>query len=703
MKPGRNDPCPCGSGKKYKKCCQDKFEVPSAFQPMWQKTGAAAKSKAPTYAECNQLVALFNAGHYVVLESQARLLLEQYPDYGYAWKVLGASLQMQGKDALPAMQKATELLPDDVEAHNNLGKVLQELGQLDNTVACFRHALRIKPDYVEAHFNLGVALQTIGQLDDAMASYRRAVEIKPDFSEAHSNLGVVLKDLGQLDDAVMSYRRALEIKSDLAEAHCNLGAVLRSQNKISDAKACFRKAQELGSNGAGVCDALMFPAIMGTRQEMMKSRAEFEVNLNQLMEKAVPLNDPLGSALETNFYLAFHGLNDRDLQVKVAKYYEQACPSLLYTAPHCSRPKSGSQKRQIQIGFLSRYFSDHSVSLCFSKIIETISLRGPFEVTLISNRPIDEIIYSGAAGKRVCLSNDLTLDRKMIAALELDILVYLDIGMEPLSYFLAFSRLARVQCVLGGHPVTTGITNMDYFLSADLMEPLGADDHYSEKLVLLPRPLFYFARPMLPATLKTRCELGLPEGRHIYMCPMRLQKMHPDFDEAISRILQVDGNGVVVLFEDIILNFGKKILVERFEKTISTELQERIIFLPWIEEKSDFISAIATADVILDPFHFGIGSTAIMAFTTGTPIVTKPGEFMRGRVGMGFCKMMDLPECIAKDTESYVQKAVQIASNQSLRDTISAKILKNSHALYENLQPIDDFADFLTRCKDILE
>ena len=22
--PGRNDPCPCGSGKKYKKCCRDK-------------------------------------------------------------------------------------------------------------------------------------------------------------------------------------------------------------------------------------------------------------------------------------------------------------------------------------------------------------------------------------------------------------------------------------------------------------------------------------------------------------------------------------------------------------------------------------------------------------------------------------------------------------------------------------------------------
>src|SRR5450759_2406115 len=68
----------------------------------------------------------------------------------------------------------------------------------------------------------------------------------------------------------------------------------------------------------------------------------------------------------------------------------------------------------------------------------------------------------------------------------------------------------------------------------------------------------------------------------------------------------------------------------------------------------------------------------------------KAGEFMPRRVGMEFCKMMDLPECIAEETGAYAQKAVQIASNQPMRDTINAKILKNRQVLYENLQPIDD-------------
>ena len=438
----------------------------------------------------------------------------------------------------------------------------------------------------------------------------------------------------------------------------------------------------------------MLPAVMGTRQELLESRAKFELNLDNLIAENMPLDDPLKSVGEANFYLAYHGLNDRDLQVKVAKYYEQVCPSLLYIAPHCIKPKSDTKKK-IRVGFLSRFLSNHSVSLCYSKIIETLSLKTQFETFLISSQPIDEKIYSGFFGKRICLPENLARAREILAALELDILVYLDIGMDPLSYFLAFSRLARVQCVLAGHPVTTGISNMDYFLSSDLMEPSGADEHYSEKLIRLPTPFFYFTRPAIPAKLKTRTELGLPKNRHIYMCPMTLQKLHPDFDEAMTRILQIDDYGMIVLFENIVLPFGKEILVERFKKTIPTEVRERIIFLPWLKDPTDFISAITTADVILDPFHFGIGSTAFVSVAAGTPLVTKPGEFMRGRAGMGYCKMLGIAECIAESTEDYARKAIEIASDQLLRKKISAQMFRDSHVLYENPQPIEDFVGFL--------
>src|ERR1700690_316050 len=152
----------------------------------------------------HQLVALFNAGRHVEVESRARMLVERYPASGLAWKALGASLQAQGKEALTALRKAAEFLPDDAEAHNNLGIALQALGQLDTAVASYRRALEIKPDFAEAHYNQGNALKVLGRLEDAVASYRRALEFKPNCVEAHKNLGLVFHALWQIDGAAAS-------------------------------------------------------------------------------------------------------------------------------------------------------------------------------------------------------------------------------------------------------------------------------------------------------------------------------------------------------------------------------------------------------------------------------------------------------------------------------------------------------------------
>ena len=152
----------------------------------------------------------------------ASSLLGQYPNSGVVWKLFGLSLQMQGKDALQALQNATELLPDDAEAHVNLAAALRALGQFDRSVVSSRQALKINPNFAEAHNNLGVALQDLGQLGEAAESFRRVIMIKPDFAEAHNNLGSVLKDIGSFDDALASYRRALEIKPGFAKAHSNL-------------------------------------------------------------------------------------------------------------------------------------------------------------------------------------------------------------------------------------------------------------------------------------------------------------------------------------------------------------------------------------------------------------------------------------------------------------------------------------------------
>ena len=61
--------------------------------------------------------------------------------------------------------------------------------------------------------------------------------------------------------------------------------------------------------------------------------------------------------------------------------------------------------------------------------------------------------------------------------------------MDELSLQLAAQRLAPVQCNSLGHPETSGLPTIDYFLSSDLMEPLDAARHYTERLVRLPKSL----------------------------------------------------------------------------------------------------------------------------------------------------------------------------------------------------------------------
>ncbi len=629
-----------------------------------------------------------------------RRAIELKPDYVEARFGLGNVLLGLGRgdEAVAAYLSAVAAAPEYAEAHYNLGVTWQTLGRLDEAIGCYQKALSLDPAFARAHYNLGVALQDQNKLGLAAASYRNALALSPQNAEAENNLGNTIGDQGRYDLAVAHYRRAIEINPNFASAHYNLGFALADQGDLDEAMACYQRAESLGLANARVRAALMLPPIMGTKDEVLESRSGFERNLDQLIADGVRIDDPTRRVGITNFYLAFHGLNDRPLQEKVAQFYERACPDLLYVAPHCTRPR---REGRLRVGFLTRFVFTHSISRCMSRIIEELSHRSEFEVSLISSHDIEDEAYRNTyaafAGNRVQLSLDYATARKRITALELDVLVYLDIGMDPWTYFLAYSRLAHVQCVYGGHPVTTGIRNLDYFLSQwpAFVESDEADSHYSEKLVRFPHGLFYFERPSLPAVLKTRRELGLPENRRLYVCPMKLQKLHPDFDVAMSRILELDEEGVIVLFEDHQHATWRQMLERRLDRTISASVRARICFMPWLFDYADFVSANGQADVVIDPFHFGIGTTAIATFALGTPLVTLPSEFLRGRQGMAFCRMLGLEDCIATGVEDYAQKAVAIAKDPSVRNSIKKRILENEHVLYGSLEPVGEFEKFL--------
>ena len=237
MTPGRNDPCLCGSGKKYKKCCAQ-----HAVEARGSDTQDITRTPAAAAPDLTPLFALLAAGRNPELERDALGLLARHKDFGILWKLLGAALFNQGKDALAALETAAKLLSRDPESQTNLGNVLRARGRLDEAVSCHRRAIALKPDYAEAHNNLGSALRDSKGPDQAVASYRQAISIKPDFAMAHMNLGDTLLALGRLDEAARSYRRVLQFRPDSVEAHNNLGNALRDSGRLEEAAASYRRA-----------------------------------------------------------------------------------------------------------------------------------------------------------------------------------------------------------------------------------------------------------------------------------------------------------------------------------------------------------------------------------------------------------------------------------------------------------------------------
>jgi tetratricopeptide (TPR) repeat protein len=182
-----------------------------------------------------------NAGRHAELESRARELIKHHENSGILWKLLGAALYGQDKDALAALQTAARLLPRDPESLTNLGNVLRARGRLEEAAAQHRRAIELDPGFADAHNNLGGVLRDLKRTDESVSSYRRAVAINPDFAMAHNNLGRSLQILGRLEEAATSYRRALALKPGSVDALVNLSDTLLAMGRLDEAAESYRR------------------------------------------------------------------------------------------------------------------------------------------------------------------------------------------------------------------------------------------------------------------------------------------------------------------------------------------------------------------------------------------------------------------------------------------------------------------------------
>jgi len=243
--PSRNNPCPCGSGRKYKNCC-------------FGKDAAIQQLPAPANDQLLRVALQHHqAGRLLDADSYYQAILRSAPNHPEALHLSGLIAYQTGKYplAIELIGNAINIKPS-AQMHYNLGNVFREQGNLDAAVECFRRAVSIKPDYTQAYNNLGIVYQAQGVMAAAAESYRKALSLKPDYAEAHNNLGIVLRAQGEPDAAAESYRMALAFKPNYAEAHYGLGNAFHEQGRLDEAVFHYRQALSLKPNDAEIYNSL---------------------------------------------------------------------------------------------------------------------------------------------------------------------------------------------------------------------------------------------------------------------------------------------------------------------------------------------------------------------------------------------------------------------------------------------------------------
>ncbi len=536
---------------------------------------------------------------------------------------------------------------------------------------------------------------TAGQATQALEAYRLCAQLLPDMAPLHYRIGCLLQDLGDPESAQAHYELAARLQPTQFGAAHNAGKIAAGFGQTERARRFLGQANRLRpQDGITMRLELLTEAVHESTAAIGDARQRFEQGLERLIEAPPHIDDPLNKADLPTFYLAYHGLCNRALHSRLAQAFMAAVPGLEWQADHCRT--AGRRPGRIRVGFISRFLRTHSIGKVARGLIAQLS-REHFEVFVLNIPPVtmDETarwIQAHAEHWQV-IDESLPTARAQIAALELDILFYQDIGMEPYSYLLAFSRLARVQCVSYGHPDTSGVPNMDYYISNDLYEPPGAEAHYSERLVELhglPTLAYYF-KPTATGAPPTRSDLGLPANAHLYVCAQSLFKLHPEMDDAMRRILEQDGAGRIVLFAGECAEWGVQ-LMRRFRRTMPG-VADRIQFLPR-QPYQRFLQLLSVADVVIDTPHFNGMNTSIDSFSVGTPVVTLPTNLQRGRFTQAMYRTMQIDWGVARDADEYAALAVEAATDADRQRTLRQQILDRNHLLFEDRRAVEEFERF---------
>jgi protein O-GlcNAc transferase len=564
------------------------------------------------------------------------------------------------------------------------GTRLAQSGQIPAAAERLRRAVKLNPRHAEAQFNLGSACRDLGDLEGALAAYRRAAELRPQAADPLLAAGAVLIELRRPQEALEPLMKALALNRNLAEAHHELGNAHTALGNWREAVEHFRSALALFPQRAEARWAAamaQIPAIYASAAEPEERRRAFTAELAALeqwagaaspgSERAVAVHQP--------FYLAYQEVSNRELLERYGRICAQLMGRWQQHAGLIVGPRAHEGPKRV--GIVSAHIHDHSV---WNALV-----RGWVE-ELDPERCELHLFHLGGghdAETRRAATHAAEFHQgrrpfeawaRVIHDSELDVLIYPEIGMDATTAKLAAMRLAPVQATSWGHPETSGLPTIDYFLSAAGLEPADAQANYSEKLVLLPNLGCYLRKPERQVAAELPSGLSGP----VLVCPGTPFKYAPQHDRVLVEIARRVPQARFVFFTG-----DPPALSDKLARRLRSAGLE-FTMLPWLTA-GKFRALLTAADVYLDTIGFSGFNTALQAVECGLPVVTREGRFLRGRLASGILRHIGAADLIAADDEAYIELAVSLAK--------SSRKIKADDRLYQDAAPVAALQDFLDR------
>ncbi|MEB3280150.1 MAG: tetratricopeptide repeat protein [Lyngbya sp.] len=658
--------------------------------------------------------------------------------------------------AISAYEQAIILEPDWSDVYHQLGKVCLEIGQFERAEIFYKKAIEFNSNDLDLYLDLGNLLIAKQQIEAALKIYEFALEFASENPRLLYQLGMAFKILkksykaafyfgysayyqAEYTEAIQFYQDYLQTETQDLQVYLKLADCYQKIEQYSQAVDIYQQAveqrsdsteiyrawintlQEMGETAAAIdvaetalklfpddfslkfADQRLLPILYNNSSEIEQYRQRFSNLLTQLIAET-DLTSPETSAslleaisTHTNFYLQYQGYNDLELQKQYGEFVHNimatSFPQWVQPIPH----RFCQPNDKIKIGYISSFFQWHTVGIIFLGWLKQYNHQA-FEVTCYSTgNEEDDVtsLYRFYGDYFYRLNGELVDIVDKIYADKPDILVFLDVGMCPLTAQIASLRLASIQCAAWGHPVTTGLPTIDYFISPDLLEPTNAQNHYSETLVRLPNLGVYLEKPESPKLEKKRCDFGLKNNAVIYLSCQSLFKYLPQYDRIFVEIAKQ-----VPHAQFVFVSHWNSAITEKFRQRLKSAFakgglnsQDYCIILPR-QEKSNYLQLNLIADIGLDTFQFTGFLTTLDSLSCNLPIVTCEGEFMRSRQTAGILKFIGVVETIAQNEGDYIKIAVKLGLDSVFRSEILNKIKQNKSLLYEDKNSIKGLENF---------